>query len=269
MLLLEKKAFLKILVTNDDGVYAPGLWAVVEVLEDIGEVVVVAPDREQSGVGASVTLNSPVRVVEVVPPLEGVHTYAVEGTPADSVIVALENLVENVDLLVSGFNSGFNLGEDVLISGTVGAMLQGYFRGIPSLAMSVGSLHATDFRAATQLLSALAQEVAEGWLPRPTLLNVNLPPVAPKEIKGIDMTRLARRRYADTVRQGDDGKRPYYWITRTRPAWEVLEGTDVWSVRHRRVSITPLQTDMTAASILAGATGLSERLQHLFDPVSS
>ena len=255
---------MKILVTNDDGIYAPGLWAAVEVLEDMGEVVVVAPDREQSGVGASVTLNSPVRTVEVVAPLEGIHTYAVEGTPADSVIVALEALVQNVDLLVSGINSGFNLGEDVLVSGTVGAVLQGYFRGIPSLAVSVGSLHATDFRAATQLLSALVQEAAEGWLPRPILLNANLPPLAPKEIEGIDMTRLARRRYADTVRQGDDGKRKYYWITRTRPAWDMEKGTDVWSVRHRRVSLTPLQTDMTAATTLAAIEGLPERLQKLF-----
>ncbi|MFH1140229.1 MAG: 5'/3'-nucleotidase SurE, partial [Chloroflexota bacterium] len=126
-----------------------------------------------------------------------------------------------------------------------------------------------DFRAATQLLSALAQELAEGWLPRPVLLNANLPPVAPKEIKGIAVTRLARRRYADTVRQGDDGKRPYYWITRTRPAWEVVEGTDVWSVRHRRISITPLQTDMTATGTLAAITGLPERLRQLFPPVSS
>ncbi len=260
---------MKILVTNDDSVYAPGLWAAVEALQSLGEVVVAAPDREQSGVGASVTLNSPVRVVEIVPPLEGVHTYAVEGTPADSVIVALEALIENVDLLVSGINSGFNLGEDMLVSGTVGAVLQGYFRGIPSLALSVGSLRATDFRAANRLLTALAREVAEGWLPRPTLLNANLPPVAPKDIKGIDMTRLARRRYADTVRPGDDGKRPYYWITRTRPAWDMEEGTDVWSVRHRRVSLTPLQTDMTAAGTLAATEGLPELLHQLFPPVSS
>lgn len=260
---------MKILVTNDDGIYAPGLWAAVEALKGMGDVVVVAPDREQSGVGPSVTLHSPVRSVEVVPPLEGIHTYAVEGTPADSVIVALEALVEKVDLLVSGINSGFNLGEDVLVSGTVGAVLQGYFRGIPSLAVSVGSLHATDFRAATLVLAALAQEVAEGGLPKSVLLNVNLPPVAPNQIKGIDVTRLARRKYADTVRQGDDGKRKYYWITRTRPAWEVEEGTDVWSVRHRRVSLTPLQTDMTAAASLTAMAGLPERLQQLFSPGSS
>ena len=219
---------MKILVTNDDGVYSPGLWAAVAALEGLGEVVVVAPDREQSGVGPSVTLHGPVRAVEVVPPIQGIKTYAVEGTPADSVIVALEALVENVDLLVAGFNSGFNLGEDVLISGTVGAVLQGYFRGVSSIAVSVGSLKAEEFKASSKVLAALAREVAEGGLPKSILLNVNLPPVKPEEIKGIDVTRLARRRYADTVRQGDDGKRRYYWITRTRPAWEMVEGTDVW-----------------------------------------
>ena len=255
---------MKILVTNDDGVYAPGLWAAVEALEGMGEVVVVAPDREQSGVGPSVSLNSPVRAREVVPPVQGIKTYAVEGSPADSAILALEVLVENVDLLVAGINSGANLGEDVLISGTVGAVLQGYYRGIPSVAVSVASLNPADFDSPARLLAALAQQVGEESLPNPVLLNVNLPPVAPEEIKGIDVTRLARRRYADTVRQGDDGKRRYYWITRTRPAWDMEEGTDVWSVRHRRVSITPLQTEMTATATVAAMEGLPQRLLHAF-----
>ena len=254
---------MRILATNDDGIYAPGLWAAVEALRNVGEVAVVAPDREQSGVGPSVTLHSPVRAAEVVPAVPGTQTYAVEGTPADSVILALETLVGNVDLVVAGINSGANLGEDVLMSGTVGAALQGYFRGIPSLAISVTSLNATCFEGAAQLLISLAQRVGEGFIPKPVLLNVNLPPVAPEQIEGIDVTRLARRTYADTVRQGDDGKRKYYWITRTRPAWEMEEGTDVWSIRHRRVSITPLQTDMTSAAALSAIAGLPQRLLHI------
>ena len=260
---------MKILVTNDDGIYAAGLWAAVEALADAGEVVVVAPDREQSGVGPSVTLHGPVRAVEVIPVVRGVQTYAVEGTPADSVILALESLVGNVDLVVAGINSGANLGEDVLISGTVGAVLQGYFRAIPSLAVSVASLRANRFEAAAQLTSILARQVLEGSLPTPLLLNVNLPHVAPEQIKGIDITRLARRTYADTVRLGDDGKRKYYWITRTRPAWHLEEGTDVWAVRHRRVSITPLQTDMTSADTLSAMAGLPEKLSHAFARTSS
>ncbi len=260
---------MKILVTNDDGIYAPGLWAAVEALKKVGEVVVVAPDREQSGVGPSVSLHSPLRAVEVVPVVAGIQSFAVEGTPADSVILALETLVGKVDLLVAGINTGANLGEDVLISGTVGATLQGYFRGIPSLGVSVASLHNVRFEAAAQLLGVLARQVADGQLPKPVLLNVNLPPVAPEEIKGIDVTRLARRTYADTVRQGDDGKRKYYWITRTRPAWEVEEGTDVWSVRHRNVSITPLRTDMTSVATLSAIEDLPRRLFKAFSPVSA
>ncbi|MFC1935411.1 5'/3'-nucleotidase SurE [Chloroflexota bacterium] len=251
---------MRILVTNDDGIHARGLWAVVEALRSVGEVMVVAPDREQSGVGSSVTLHNPVRATEVVPAVPGTWTYAVEGTPADSVILALESLVGNVDLVVAGINSGANLGEDVLMSGTMGAALQGYFRGIPSLAVSVTSLNAKRFEAAAQLLIALAQRVGEDFLPKPVLLNVNLPPVTPEQIGGIDVTRLARRTYADTVRQGDDGKRKYYWITRTRPAWEMEEGTDVWSVLHRRVSITPLQTDMTSSAALSAIAGLPQKL---------
>jgi 5'-nucleotidase len=257
---------LKILVTNDDGIYAPGLWAAVEALSEVGEVVVVAPDREQSGVGPSVTLNSPVRVTEIVPSIEGIQTYAIEGTPADSVILALETLIEDVGLVVAGINSGANLGEDVLISGTVGAALQGYTRGIPSLALSVASLRSVSFEAAARIAKALGQQAAHGLLPKHVLLNVNLPPVTPDQINGIEVTRLARRNYADTVRQGDDGKRAYYWITRTRPAWQMEEGTDVWAVRHRKVSITPIQTDLTAATLLPDLAKMRERLLPAMEP---
>ena len=257
---------MNILVTNDDGVHAAGLWAAVEALKGIGDVVVVAPYREQSGGGPSVTLNSPVRVTQVAPAIEGTQTHAVEGTPADSVTLAVETLMERVDLVVAGINNGANLGEDVLVSGTVGAALHGYFRGIPSIAVSVASLRATDFQAAGQLLSALARQFGNGSLPKSVVLNVNIPPVKPEEIRGIDVTRLARRRYADTVRQGDDGKRGFYWITRSRPAWQVDEGTDAWSVLHRRISITPLQTDLTSTATLDGLAGLPQRLSGAFPP---
>ena len=251
---------MKILVTNDDGIYSPGLWAAVEVLDGWAEVAVVASDREQSGVGPAVTLHAPVRATEAVPSVPGVPTYAIEGTPADSVILALEKLVGKVDLVVAGINRGANLGDDVLVSGTVGAALQGYYRDVPSLAISLASLRATDFQAAAQILKMLAQQVTEGSLPRPLLLNINLPPLSPEQIEGIEVTRLARRSYTDTIREGDDGKRPYYWITRNKPAWDMEEGTDAWAVRHRRVSITPLQTDLTAAGALEALKELPPQL---------
>ena len=170
---------MKVLVTNDDGVYSPGLWAAVEALREIAEVVVVAPDRELSGVSGSVTLHSPVRAMEVEASKNGTVTYAVEGTPADCVILAMEKLVGEVDLLVSGINKGANVGADVLISGTVGAALQGYARGVPSVAISVAALKATRFGAAAQVLRGVAQQVRQGSLVAPLLLNINLPDVPP------------------------------------------------------------------------------------------
>ncbi|MBI4340108.1 MAG: 5'/3'-nucleotidase SurE [Chloroflexi bacterium] len=259
-------SIVNILLTNDDGIYAPGLWAAVEALEGIGKVVVVAPDREQSGVGGSVTLNSPVRAREIVPSVVGTQTWAVEGTPADSVILALESLVKDADLVIAGINGGANLGEDILISGTVGAALQGYTRGLTAIAISLASLRPVGYEAGARLVQVLAQQAREGALPRPALLNVNLPPVPVGQLQGVDITRLARRTYADTVRKGDDGKNGFYWITRTRPAWEMVEGTDVWSLRHRRVSITPLQTDLTAHDAVPGLAHLCGRLSTLVMP---
>ena len=252
---------MKILLTNDDGVNAPGLRAAAASLREAARVVVAAPDREQSGVGASVTLNGPVRAAKVRPLAAGVTTYAIEGTPSDCVILGLERLFRGVDMVVSGINSGANLGQDVFISGTVGAALQGYVRGLPAIAVSVASLHATDFGAAALLLRRMVSEFDGGALPRPSLLNVNLPPLPEEEIEGIDITSLGRRAYAARVRSGDDGKRRYYWISHSRQVWEPMEGTDIWSVRHNRVSITPLDTDLTSGKALAGLRGLPEKLR--------
>ncbi|MBI4201771.1 MAG: 5'/3'-nucleotidase SurE [Chloroflexi bacterium] len=251
---------MKILITNDDGIYAPGLWSAVEALEALAEVVVVAPDREQSGVGGSVTLNTPVRAKEIVPKVQGTQTWAVEGTPADSVILALECLVQDVDLVVAGINMGANLGEDILISGTVGAAFQGYTRGITSIALSLASLRPTSFEGAAAILKQLAIQVKEGARSPGVLLNVNVPPMPADQLQGVEVTRLAKRVYADTVRPREDGRPGYYWITRTRPAWEVTPGTDVWAIRNRRISITPLQTDLTAVEALPGMAELSLRL---------
>ena len=168
---------MKVLLTNDDGLNAPGLRAAAASLREVARVVVSVSDREQSGVGASVTLNGPVRAAKVRPIVAGVPTYAIEGTPADSVILALERLVKGVDLVVAGINSGANLGEDVFISGTVGAALQGYVRGLPAIAISIASLHPSSFHAASLLLQRMVSEFENGALPSPSLLNVNLPPL--------------------------------------------------------------------------------------------
>lgn len=241
---------MKVFVTNDDSINSDGLWAAVQALVGIAEVVVAAPDRDQSGVGTSVSLTRPVRATEVTPQVAGVKAYSIEGTPADCTILALEKLFGSADLVVSGINKGANLGEDVLISGTVGGALQGYTRDIPSIAISVASLKAARFDAAGRLLRRLAEQIVAGVLSGPVFLNVNLPAIEPGKIEGIEITRLASRAYTDKVTEGDDGRRPYYWIARSRPESKFDVGTDAWAVRNNRVSITPLHTDMTNISKL-------------------
>lgn len=258
---------MRILATNDDGINSPGLWAVVEAVRDLAEVVVVAPDREQSGVGTAITLNQPVRAAEVVPQAVGAKAYAVEGTPADCTIVALEALVEGpVDLVISGINQGANMGNDVFISGTMGAALQGFFRGIPAIAVSVASLKDVHFAAAARTVRLLAQGVADGRLTPPLLLNVNLPNVPLEKIKGVSMTHLGRRTYMDVIKEGDDGRRKYYWITREKPGWVLERGLDVWVIRRRRISITPLHTDLTSNTISKEIRGLTREIRHAFLP---
>ena len=236
---------MRILATNDDGVYAEGLWASVAQLREVGEVTVVAPDREQSGVGTAITLNEPLRAMEIKPIVEGVKTYAVEGTPADCTILALETLLdEKVDLVVSGINRGANLGNDMLISGTMGAAFQGFFRDIPAFALSVAALKDVHYQTAALVGKMLAQAVERRDLESPLLLNVNVPNQPMDKIKGISLTKIGRRTYMDVVKEDDDGRRKYYWITRDKPGWVMEKGLDIWAIRRKRVSITPIHSDL-------------------------
>ena len=241
---------MKILVTNDDGIHSRGLWAAVEALKDAGEVFVVAPDREQSGVGASLTLHAPVRVTEVIPQLMGgpdrVQAHSVEGTPGDSCVLALERLVGPVDLLVSGINQGSNLGEDILISGTVGAALQGYVRGYASIAISVAAVQNARFDVAAGFLKILGQRLSEGTVLPPSLININVPNEPLDRIEGVRVTRLGGRSYGESVTEGSDARRKYYWVSRNKPLHrEEGEDTDIWALTHNRISITPIGTGLT------------------------
>jgi len=251
----------RILVSNDDGIHAPGLWALAKALRDLGDLLVVAPDREQSGVGCGITLHNPIRAREVTPEVPGVPTYAVEGTPADSVILGLESLAGGpVDLVVAGINAGSNCGHDVFFSGTVGAALQGHFRGLPAIAVSVTALKDVEYGVASALARVLAGHVLEGLLPRDVLLNVNVPNKPLRQLKGIALTRMGRRSYLDIVKEGHDGKRKYYWLERGKMDNSVQEGTDVWAVRHDYVSVTPVFPDMTPLGGILAAEGLDDRL---------
>lgn len=258
---------MKILVSNDDGIQAKGLWLLVKALQGVGEVVVVAPDREQSAVSSALTLHHPVRAHSLRPSLTGgVEAFSVEGTPADSVLLALSELYRgSINLVVAGINEGANLGEDVFLSGTVGAALQGYFRGIPSLALSVEQGEHQPFPVAASLGSQLARLVREGQLAEELLLNVNVPSLPKEEIRGIEITKLARRSYLDLIRKGHDGKREYYWIRRGAPQGEVAEDTDIAALQAKKISITPLQTDLTKRKHLSS---LQDRTKTLFQDLT-
>jgi 5'-nucleotidase len=235
---------MKILVTNDDGIFAQGLWLLVRELKKIAQVVVVAPDREQSAIGTAVTLHQPLRVQKVRPIVPEIETYSVEGTPSDSVILALEKLVGNeIDLVISGINQGLNVGNDVLISGTVGAALQGYLRGLSALAISLSSESKLYLKGAARLAALLAAEIAANAFPSNTFLNVNLPDLPLTKIKGLKVTRLASESHVDTVKEGHDGKREYYWLVRQRISnntENTKDTIDIGAIEDGYISITPL-----------------------------
>ena len=240
---------MRVLVTNDDGVQSDGLWSLASALTELGDVTVVAPDRDRSGVGTAMTLLEVVRANEIDPPVSGVKALAVQGTPADCVILAVNELSDSpFDVVVSGINAGSNMGMDVLSSGTVGAALRAYLYGIPSIAISVASLANVQFDAAASAAVALARGMGSTRGTPPALLNVNLPNVYPAEIEQVEVTRLGPRAYLETVERGHDGRRTHYWIKHNVYAvYEPEVGTDIWAIRNRRVSITPLAPGLMGA----------------------
>lgn len=237
---------MKILVTNDDGIYRKGLWALAAELQRVAEVVVVAPDREQSAVGAAISLRHPLHYTEINPMVSGIQAYSVSGTPSDSVILALE-MFDDIGMVFSGVNEGSNLGNDVLLSGTVGAALQGYFHGLPAVALSMEDGEEMHFEVAASLANSLANYLSNGSQTEEMLLNINLPNLPLRDIKGVDVTRLARTDYNDLTAEKFTGKRKYYRILRNKPLWNGGEGTDAWAIDKDKISITPLQGMMGTA----------------------
>ena len=236
---------MKILVTNDDGIFAEGLWILVRELKDIAQVVVVAPDREQSATGTAVTLRQPLRVQKVKPVLPGVETYSVEGTPADSVILALGKLAKNnIDLVISGINQGPNLGENVFVSGTVGAALQGYLHGFPAFAISVDAKDSLYLDNAAKLAILLARRINSGALPPNTFLNINLPNLPLTKIKGMKITQLASESYIDKVEEGHDDRGKHYWLIRQKRNKDADSKTDIGATEQGNISITPLHANL-------------------------
>lgn len=233
---------MNILVTNDDGVTAPGLLILKHALEKVGVVVVVAPDQNWSAGGHVKTLHKPLRLSEV-KLADGSEAYASSGAPSDCVALVLLGAINfTPDLIVSGINPNSNLSHDVTYSGTVTAAMEGALEGVPSIAVSVESAEA--YEQAAQFAARLAQIVAKHGLPRGVLLNVNVP-TGP--IKGVQITRMGTRVYHDELDARIDPRgRPYYWIGGAAPTGIPDDGTDVGALSHGYISVTPIQMDMTA-----------------------
>lgn len=244
-----------ILVTNDDGINAPGLLALAQEMRSIGEVTVLAPDRNWSASGHVKTMHRPLRVKPAVL-ADGSDALAADGAPSDCVALALLGLLDKpVDLVVSGINPYANLGHDITYSGTVTAAMEAAIGGVPGIAVS---LHTPDdhqgpkeYRPAAGYARHVALQVIEKGLPKNTLLSVNVPPLPEESIKGIQLTRQGLRVYRDElVRREDPRGRPYYWIGGEHPTALNQDGTDYSALEAGYVSVTPLQLDLTDYSLL-------------------
>lgn len=236
---------MRILLTNDDGIFAEGISILRKELEKFGEIYVIAPDRERSAAGHSITVHRPLRVREAGFRSPRVRGWVVDGTPADCVKLGLEALLpEKPDFLISGINFGPNVGTDVLYSGTVSAAIEGIINGIPSVAVSLATHDEPDFTTAVLFIEDLLPELARQVLPTGTLLNVNVPPGKPR---GVRVTKLGNIRYVNVIdRRTDPRGRIYFWM-----AGEPLDldgndpDTDVRAVKEGFISVTPVQIDLT------------------------
>ena len=231
-----------ILVCNDDGIKASGLAALAESLSALGDVVVVAPDRERSAAGPSLTLSRPLRVVTERP-----RWFAVDGTPTDCVALAFTELLERrPDLVAAGINHGWNLGDDVTYSGTVAIAMEATLKGVPAFAISSPAGREHELQTAAECACRLADEIFRRGLPDDTLLNVNVPDRSVDRTLNWVITRQGRRVYSESViRNVDPRGLPYYWIGGMPPTWKTGGGTDDAAVRDGLISITPLHLDLT------------------------
>ncbi len=236
----------RILVCNDDGIDAPGIYALVQELKKIGTVDVVAPDKQQSAVGHAITMSYPLRMKEF--RKDGkFFGYAVQGTPADCVKLAVRAILkQRPDLVVSGINHGSNTAISIIYSGTVSAATEGTILGIPSIAVSVTTYGKVDFRFPAKFARKLASKVLKEGLPERTLLNVNVPPLKESDIRGVLVTRQGRSLWNDTFdTRRDPGNKEYFWLTGGLDEADKDLEFDQAAVRDRYISVSPIQYDLT------------------------
>ncbi|KAB2906422.1 MAG: 5'/3'-nucleotidase SurE [Anaerolineae bacterium] len=241
-----------VLVSNDDGIQAPGLLALAQAMLPFGKVTVVAPDENQSATGHKKTLERPLRVRRLKDYLTGVEAYSVNGSPSDCVAVALLGYIkDHVDLVVSGINRGPNMAQDVTYSGTVSVALESAIFGLPAVAFSLDDRSPdADYSSAAEVAHRVVAEFCENPFPRMTILNVNIPR---GRIKGWKATRQGVREYRDRLDERLDPRgQPYYWIGGEEPIGDVNEvDTDLWAVHNGYVSLTPIHLDLTAHNIVS------------------
>ncbi|MGI5818956.1 MAG: 5'/3'-nucleotidase SurE [Armatimonadota bacterium] len=234
-----------ILVTNDDGIHAPGLLALARALAPLGEVTVIAPERQQSAAGHGITLHKPLRMTPMQIDAPVLEAFATNGTPADCTILATADGRPVPDLVVAGINAGANLGEEVLYSGTASAAMEGALQGIRSFAISVTAYDECIFEPAAEFAARLARRVVEGFLPPDTFLNVNVPNVCGEDLGPAVITRLGRREYVNSLdRRVDPRGRSYYWFSGEPREGDCEEGTDIGAIHAGRISVTPVHFDM-------------------------
>ena len=238
---------MRILLSNDDGYFAPGLAALADALAALGEIIVVAPEQNRSGASNSLTLDRPLMLKQAANGF-----YFVNGTPTDCVHLAVTGMLDTLpDIIVSGINSGANMGDDTIYSGTVAAATEGYLLGIPSIAISMTSFDGINFATAGRVARELVERFVRNPLDGPMLLNVNVPDIPYDELRGTEVTRLGRRHKAEpVVRMTSPRRETVFWIGAAGAAADAGPGTDFHAVEQNRVSITPLQIDLTHVSQL-------------------
>src|SRR6476646_6043790 len=235
----------EILVTNDDGVHSEGIKELAAALAHLGKVTIVAPMQEASAIGHALTLRRPLRIETI-----GTNTFGIDGTPTDCVNLAISHVIkQKPDLIVSGINKGWNLGDDVTYSGTVSGAMEGALLGIPSIAVSTERVHdECEFGPSARAAALVADAVLDTGLPKFTFLNINVPR---GRNKGFRVTVQARRDHVTVIsRRLDPRHRPYYWIEEGQNEWEPHDRSDYQAVRDGYISLTPLQPDMTAHDAL-------------------
>lgn len=242
---------MKILLTNDDGIHAKGIHSLIEELAKVGEVYLVAPDRERSGTGHSITVFEPIKVVEA--KLPGIKAgWIVGGTPVDCVKLAMCKLIKDIDIVVSGINHGPNLGTDVLYSGTVSAAAEGIIMGVPSIAVSLDSYDPDmNFKFASKFTRSVVEFVMKNEIDRTTLLNINIPYNPNDRVKGIRITKLGVRNYDNLFEERRDPRgNIYYWLGGGVKEEEQEQDSDVVAVQEGYISITPINLDLTDYNLI-------------------